>query len=135
VTDLSPNDDRRARGLAKFREVYGDRVLAPPPGAVACFDLLVIDQQFAEVWTRPALSIPSRRLLVMGVLAEGGHFETLGIQFRRALETGELTPEQVREVVIHLVSYVGTPASAALIDASETAIAAHLESSTDETAR
>ena len=26
-------DDRRARGLAMFREVYGDVVPAPPPGA------------------------------------------------------------------------------------------------------
>lgn len=108
-----------------FREVYGDTVPAPPTGEVEAFDLLVIDQQFAEVWARPGLSVPSRRLLVMGVLAARGHVDTLETQFRRALETGELTPAQVREVVIHLIGYVGTPSSSGLINAGETAIADH----------
>jgi 4-carboxymuconolactone decarboxylase len=108
-----------------FHEVYGDGV-QPPPNATF-FDLLIIDQQFAEVWSRPALSVPARRLLVMGVLAASGRFDILGTQFRRALETGELTAEQVREVVIHLIGYVGTPASGDLFQAGEGAIAAHLD--------
>ena len=89
------------------------------------FDLLILDQQFAEVWSRRALAVPSRRLLTMGVLAATGRFEVLELQFRRALQTGELTVEQVREIVIHLITYVGTPASGALHRASEAAIAAH----------
>ena len=125
MTDPAPMDDRRARGLAMFREVYGDTVPTPPGGTVAAFELLVIDQQFAEVWARPALSIPLRRMLTIGVLAAGGHYDTLEIQFRRVLQTGELTVEQVREVVIHLVSYVGMPASGGLFRVSEAAIAAH----------
>jgi 4-carboxymuconolactone decarboxylase len=124
MTELSAADDRRARGLAVFHEVYGDSV-QPPEGA-AFFDLLIIDQQFAEVWSRPALSIPSRRLLVMGVLAASGRFDILMTQFRRALETGELTAEQVREVVIHLIGYIGTPASGDLFQAGEKAIAAFM---------
>ena len=107
-----------------FDKVYGKTVPAPPGGAMELFDLLIIKQQFAEVWSRPALSIEARRLLVMGVLAEGGHYDTLGIQFARALETGELSVEQVREVVIHLVTYVGTPSSGPLLTVSEAAIAA-----------
>ncbi len=122
---MSDPADRRARGLATFREVYGDSVEAPP--GADFFDLLIIDQQFAEVWSRPALSIPARRLLVMGVLAATGRFDILRTQFARALETGELTAEQVREVVIHLIGYVGTPASGDLFQAGEAAIAAHVE--------
>ena len=121
----STPEARRARGLAMFREVYGDDAPLPAGGSAAFFDLLVIDQQFAEVWSRRALAVPPRRLLTMGVLAATGRFEILELQFRRALQTGELTTEQVREVVIHLITYIGTPASGQLHRASEAAIAAH----------
>jgi 4-carboxymuconolactone decarboxylase len=120
-------DERRARGLAMFKEVYGD--LVPAPTDADFFDLVIIDQQFAEVWTRRALDVPSRRLLIMGVLAAGGRFDTIQTQFHRALQTGELTVQQIREVVIHLVTYVGTPASGQLYAAGETAIALHAEES------
>jgi alkylhydroperoxidase/carboxymuconolactone decarboxylase family protein YurZ len=62
--------------------------------------------------------------MVMGVLAAQRAFDTLGIQFSRALDTGELTVEQVRETAIHLIQYVGYPSSGDLYRVSETAIAA-----------
>jgi 4-carboxymuconolactone decarboxylase len=128
MTDQTPAEERRARGLATFAEVYGDGIVPKPlPGAASFFDLIVIDQQFSEVWSRTALSIPARRLLTIGILTAAGRFDPLFIQFRRALQTGELSIEQVREVVIHLVSYVGTPSSGDLLRVSEAAIAAHIE--------
>jgi 4-carboxymuconolactone decarboxylase len=119
-------DERRARGLALYREVYGDEAPLPEGGAAEFFDLLIIDQQFAEVWSRRALPIASRRLLTMGVLAATRRFDILELQFKRVLETAELTVEQVREVVIHLITYVGTPSSGDLYRASEAAITHHL---------
>lgn len=110
-----------------YREVYGDDAPLPEGGAAEFFDLLVIDQQFSEVWSRRALPIPARRLLNIGVLAATQRFDIVEFQFRRALATGELTPEQVREVVIHLVTYIGTPSSGDLYRASEAAIAEHVE--------
>jgi 4-carboxymuconolactone decarboxylase len=115
-------DERRARGLAMYREVYGDNAALPEGGQADFFDLLIIDQQFSEVWSRRALPIPSRRLLTIGVLAATRRFDVIELQFKRALETGELTPEQVREVVIHLITYVGTPSSGGLYGAGEAAI-------------
>jgi 4-carboxymuconolactone decarboxylase len=117
--------ERRARGLEMYREVYGANAPLPEGGEAAFFDLLIIDQQFAEVWSRRALPIESRRLLTMGVLAATRRFDILEIQFARVLETGELTPEQVREVVIHLTSYLGTPSSGDLFRAREAAIEEH----------
>ena len=124
--DESPSE-RRERGLSMYREVYGESAALPPGGSAEFFDLLIIDQQFAEVWSRRALPVPMRRLLTMGVLAATRRFDILEIQFARVLETGELTVEQVREVVIHLTSYVGTPSSGDLYRASEAAIAAHTQ--------
>ncbi len=119
--------ERRARGLEVYRQVYGDDAPRPPAGDdTTFFDLVVIDQQFAEVWSREALPIPMRRLLTIGVLAAVGRFEILQFQFQRCLATGELTAEQVREAVIHLITYVGTPSSGHLHQAGERAIEAHV---------
>jgi 4-carboxymuconolactone decarboxylase len=126
--DRDPDVDaeRRARGLEVYREVYGDDMIAFEPGQVEFFDQMLANL-FGDVWGRPALPIPSRRLLVMGVLAAQARFETLEIQLARALDHGELTVEQVREVVIHLIPYVGYGSSSDLYRVSEIAIAAHLE--------
>lgn len=115
---------RRERGLAMYRRIYGDDAFTFEPGQSDFFDLM-LTQLFGEVWNRPALDVPERRLLVMGVLAAQHAFDTLGIQFSRALATGELSAEQVREVAIHLIAYVGYPSSGDLHRVSEAAIAAH----------
>ncbi|MCH2172473.1 carboxymuconolactone decarboxylase family protein [Myxococcota bacterium] len=126
MSQAKNKSERRARGLAMYREVYGEDAPLPDGGSAEFFDLLVIDQQFSEVWSRRALPIPSRRLLTMGVLAATRRFDILEFQFDRVLETSELTVEQVREVVIHLITYVGTPSSGDLFRASEAAIERHL---------
>ncbi len=127
-TGDGPDAARVARGTGVYRQVYGDGAVTMEPGQSDFFDLMM-GQLFAEVWSRPALNIPMRRLLVMGVLAAQHHFATLQLQFTRALATGELTPAQVREVVIHLIPYVGYPSSGDLFACGEAAIAAHEASS------
>ena len=124
----TPDDsERRARGLAMYREFYGDDAVTFEPGDADFFDLMM-GHLFGEVWARPALAIDARRLLVMGVLAAQHRFETLGLQFSRTLANGELTVEQVREVAIQLIPYIGYPSSGDLYRVSETAIATHLGS-------
>ena len=118
------DSDRRARGFEKFNEVYGGTLPAPPEGAMAFFDLM-LEQLFAEVWTRPGLSQRDRRLLIMGVIAAMGERDTFGIQVRAALRNEELTPEAVREVVIQLAPYAGYPRVAGLLGEVEKAIQEH----------
>jgi alkylhydroperoxidase/carboxymuconolactone decarboxylase family protein YurZ len=133
MTERDPDPDpdpeveaaRRARGLGVYREVYGDDMIAFEPGQIEFFDQMLANL-FGDVWGRPALPIPSRRLLVIGVLAAQARFDTLEIQLARALASGELTVEQVREVVIHLIPYVGYGSSSDLYAVSETAIRKHL---------
>ncbi len=120
-----PEADRRARGLDMYRRVYGEDAVVLEEGQSDFFDLMM-SHLFGEVWSRPALPVESRRLLVIGVLAAQHRFDTLGIQFLRTLTTGELTVEQVREVVVQLIPYVGYPSSSDLYRVSETAIATHL---------
>lgn len=109
--------------MAMYRQIYGDDAVGWPRGQSAMFDVM-IEQLFAEIWTRPGLDIPTRRLITLGVLAAQAKYDVLELQFARALRTGELDPDQVRETVIHLIAYVGYPSSAALLRAGENAIAA-----------
>ena len=110
-----------ARGAEKYREVYGPDLPLAEHGSADFFDLM-IGHLFGDVWTGEALDVPTRRLLVMGVLAAQHEFDTLGIQFSNALRTGELSAEQVREVVVQLIPYVGYPSSGSLFRVSESAI-------------
>jgi 4-carboxymuconolactone decarboxylase len=113
--------ERRERGVEKIREVYAGDVKTPPAGASQFADLM-LEQLFAEVWTREALSMRDRRMLLLGAIAALGERDTFGIQVRAALKNDELTPEQVREVLIFLVHYVGYPRAAGLLGTLEQAI-------------
>ena len=64
-----------------------------------------------------------RRLLMLGVIGCMGEGMTWGIQVKAALKNGELTPEQVREVLIHLAQYAGYPRAAGLLGITEQKIA------------
>ncbi len=118
--------ERYQKGVAKYREIYGPDLPLAEHGSADFFDLM-IGHLFGEVWTGEALDVSTRRLLVIGVLAAQHEFDTLGIQFTNALRTGELSPEQVREIVVQLIPYVGYPSSGSLFRVSETAIS-NLES-------
>ena len=117
------DDERFQKGIDKFNEVYCGDVPAPPRGATAFFDTM-IQQLFAEVWTRPQLSQRDRRLLTMGAIAALGEPDTYAIQVRAAVKNGELDAEQVRETLIHLAQYAGYPRVAGLLGKVEQTLAA-----------
>lgn len=113
---------RRKLGCQTYYEVYGDSALLPSDGTGYLFKKIIIDQHFSEIWSRKGLSIPSRRLLTIGVLTEKGMFDIIQFQFERSLEVGELTPEQIQEIVVHLVAYSGATVSGGLNNAAIKAI-------------
>lgn len=114
--------NRRERGIAKFNEVYAGDLPVPPEGQLAFFDLMIA-QLFGEVWTRTELSQRDRRLVTMGVIAALGERDTFCVQVKAAIKNGELTPTQVREMLIHLAQYAGYPRVAGLLMAVEKVLA------------
>jgi 4-carboxymuconolactone decarboxylase len=118
---VSEHTDARQAGMAKMEEVYGFSI--DPDHVPGPYAAMTVDHLFGTVWTREALSIRDRRLLTMGVLAALGKSDLLDIQFNSALGREELTPEQVREIVLHLTHYIGWPQSTGMNQAAETVIA------------
>jgi 4-carboxymuconolactone decarboxylase len=117
-------DDRYDRGTKMLEKVYAGDVSAPPKGTMAFSDLM-IENLFAEVWTREVLSIRDRRLILLGVIGALGEKDTFAIQAKATLKNEELTPEQLREVVIMLANYAGYPRAAGVLGIVEQQIAAY----------
>ncbi len=117
---MSEPDERRVAGMAKMQEVYGFTV--DPTHLPGRYTDITVDHLFGTVWTDDTIDLRQRRLLTIGVLAAQDKPELLEIQFDSALERGELTVEQVREVVVHLTHYVGWPISTGISGAAETII-------------
>lgn len=113
---------RRERGAEMMKKVYAGDVVVPPEGTSLFADVM-LEQLFAEIWTREALSVRDRRLIIMGIIAAQGEAMTWGIQVKAALKNGELTPEQVREVLVQVAQYAGYPRAAGLLGPTEQAIA------------
>ena len=115
------DSERRTRGEETIKDVYAGDVVVPPEGAMAFADIM-LETLFAEVWTRDVLSMRDRRLLLLGAIAALGEQTTFGIQAKAAIKKQELTPEQLREVAVFLVHYVGYPRGSSLIGPIEKAI-------------
>jgi 4-carboxymuconolactone decarboxylase len=117
--------DRRARGLEIMKQVNGRNHADDDLGD---FFAMTVEHLFAEVWSRDGLSTRDRRMLLVGLLVGQGMDDNVEVQLDAALRTGELTPEELREVVIFLTHYAGWPRGARLDTQVEELIARVMKS-------
>jgi len=122
--------ERRKRGVEMIKEVYAGDVIVPPEGFT--FTDVMLEQVFAEVWSRDVLSIRDRRLLLLGIIAEKGETNTFGIQAKAALKRGELEPDELRELLLMIAQYAGYPRAASLVGVIEQKIAEVAKEQTGE---
>jgi 4-carboxymuconolactone decarboxylase len=117
---VSEGHERRERGLEWMRTVYGWDV----PTVEGDFVELTVDHLFGEVWAREGLSVRDRRLLLLGLLVgSGGLDDVIGLQLDSALAQGDLSDEDLREIVVFLTHYAGWPKGAKLNSAVEDRLA------------
>lgn len=117
---MSDGDERRERGLEWMRTVYGWDV----PTVEGDFVELTVDHLFGEVWAREGLSVRDRRLLLLGLLVgSGGLDDVIGLQLDSALAQGDLSDDDLREIVVFLTHYAGWPKGAKLNSAVEDRLA------------
>jgi 4-carboxymuconolactone decarboxylase len=111
--------EARRKGLERMEEVYGFDMT----DGTGDFFGYTADHLFADIWNRPGLSTRDRRLLLIGLLAGAGAADVLGIQVPAAYANGELTAEELREIVVFLCHYAGWPNGARLNQVVEETIA------------
>lgn len=106
--------ERHALGMSTRRAVLGDahvdRAVANTTPLTADFQDLITRLAWGEVWTRPGLDHPTRRLLTMAMLIALNRGDELRMHIRAALEHG-LEPDLIKEVILQSAVYCGVPAA------------------------
>jgi 4-carboxymuconolactone decarboxylase len=115
------DQEKWERGAAKLEDVYQGIVPVVPAGFMDFADIMTEDL-FGAVWTRDALDVRDRRLIIMGVIAAIGGSSTWKIQCLAGLKRGDFDEEQLREVLIQATPYVGYPRAAEMVGVTEEAI-------------
>ncbi|BCO34138.1 carboxymuconolactone decarboxylase family protein [Mycobacterium heckeshornense] len=103
-------DELRRKGLEKMNEVYAWDM----PDMPGEYFALTVDHLFGRIWTRPGLSMRDKRLMTLSVVTALGQQDLAEVQVNAALQNGELTEDELREVAIFLTHYVGFPLGSGL---------------------
>ena len=103
--DPVASEERHRRGEAAYQEVQG----SPPPPPVTAFRRdAFLDYLYGEVWTRESyLTRRDRRIISICCSAAVGADAQVREQLSAALSKGELTYEEIQELVVHFAVYVG----------------------------
>lgn len=106
--------ERHEQGMSVRRSVLGnehvDRAEAAKSEIDAEFQDLITRYAWGEIWTRPGLSRHTRSLLTIGLMVALNRGEELRLHLRAATNNG-VTPEEIREVLLHCAVYCGVPAA------------------------
>jgi 4-carboxymuconolactone decarboxylase len=73
------------------------------------FQRAVTELAWGYAWSRPGLDQKARSLLTLGILGGLGRFQELGIYVDAALASG-VTVDEIREALVQITVYCGTPA-------------------------
>ncbi|HEV7132616.1 MAG TPA: 4-carboxymuconolactone decarboxylase [Gaiellaceae bacterium] len=101
-------------GMQVRREVLGDehvdRAVAGTTEFTADFQDLITRYAWGEIWSRPGLDRKTRSAVTLTALVALNHHEELAMHVRAALRNG-LTPDEIKEVLLHAAIYCGVPAA------------------------
>ncbi|RSS34786.1 4-carboxymuconolactone decarboxylase [Streptomyces sp. WAC08241] len=118
---------RHAAGLAVRRKVLGDahvdRALARTTPLTAAFQDFITRYAWGEIWSRPGLDHRTRRCLTLTALVALNHHAELEMHLRAALTSGDLSPDDVREVLLQSAVYCGVPSANAAFALAERVLA------------
>ena len=107
------SDELHDAGTEVRRAVLGDdhvdRAVANTTDFTRPFQELITKMAWGSVWTREAeLGRRERSMITLAVLTALRAEDELALHVRAALRNG-VTPEEIREVVLHTAIYAGVP--------------------------
>jgi 4-carboxymuconolactone decarboxylase len=101
-------------GMRVRREVLGDehvdRAVESTTDFTRDFQDLITRYAWGEIWTRPGLDRKTRSCITIAALVALGRDYELELHLRAALRNG-LTPDEIKEVLLHSAVYSGVPAA------------------------
>jgi 4-carboxymuconolactone decarboxylase len=108
-------DDAYAKGMKTRRKVLGDewvdRAERTKTAFNAEFQELITRYAWNEIWNRKGLSHRVRRMLVISMTLALGRWEEFALHVRAALQSGDLSEDDLKEVLLQAAVYCGVPAA------------------------
>ena len=102
------------RGMKTRRKVLGDewvdRAAANLTPFNEDFQELITRYAWDEIWNRPGLAHKARRMIVIGQMVALGRWEEFALHVRAALQSGDLTSDDLKEILLQSTIYCGVPA-------------------------
>jgi len=86
------------------------------------FDDFITRYAWGEIWTRPGLARHTRSLITLAMLVALDRPEELQMHIRGALNNG-VTPDEIKELLLHAAIYCGVPRAHAALKMAEAALA------------
>jgi alkylhydroperoxidase/carboxymuconolactone decarboxylase family protein YurZ len=87
---------------------------------------LVVNTAWGTVWKRDGLSLRDRRLITMTAIMANKQTAEFRLHLRAALDDG-MTPEEVRELLIHCAVYLGFPSSVSFFGEAWPIVKEHID--------
>ena len=103
------------RGMKTRRKVLGDewvdRAERTKTSFNAEFQELITRYAWDEIWNRKGLDHRTRRMLVITAMVALGRWEEYQLHVRAALQSGDLSEDDLKEVLLQAAIYCGIPAA------------------------
>jgi 4-carboxymuconolactone decarboxylase len=109
-----PESEAYQKGREMRRRLLGDAYANRTSGTTYADPIMkkfmdvATETVFGSLWTRPGLDLKTRTLITLVSDAATGREPELAIHLRMALRQG-WTEEELTEVLLHLMGYVGAP--------------------------
>jgi 4-carboxymuconolactone decarboxylase len=108
------SDAELERGMEIRRAVLGDehvdRAIERTTAFSEPFQDLVTRYAWGDIWTREGLDRRTRSCVTLAILTTLRAEEEIAMHVRAALRNG-VTPEEIREVLLHTAVYAGLPSA------------------------
>ena len=125
------SDELFEKGLKARKQVLGEEYvqanLAGSDDFMMTFQRAVTELAWGYAWSRPGLDRRTRSILTLGILAGLGRFQELGIYTNAAIASG-VTVDELKEILVHVTAYCGTPAGRQAFLAAHETVKAHPKS-------
>lgn len=106
--------ERHSTGMEMRRRVLGDAHVDRAEAASTEFDApfqeMISEGAWGTVWARDTIPLRERSMITLALLAALGHWDEVAMHVRATANTGA-TPDDVREVMLHVAVYAGVPAA------------------------
>jgi alkylhydroperoxidase/carboxymuconolactone decarboxylase family protein YurZ len=100
-------------GLTVRRKMLGDawvdRSLANRNDFNAEIQQQITRQAWGEVWTRPGIDLKTRRFMALSIMIALRAWDEFRLHVRSGLTQGDLTKDELKEIIIQATAYCGAP--------------------------